>query len=99
MHNACLAEHLPERLPYGGEVVDLTPGGSRLSDPADSPLTRDTLPIPDYDHLPEGSLTHRIHSLDSGGLGQLIDYERAHGARAPVLQVLEARRDALEPGG
>jgi hypothetical protein len=69
-----------------------------MSDPADQPIPRDTLPIPDYDHLPVGSLTHRIRSLDSGGLGQLIDYERAHGARVPVLQVLEARRDALERG-
>ncbi len=69
-----------------------------MSDSADQPATRDALPIPDYDHLPVGSLTHRIRSLDSGRLGQLIDYEREHGARVPVLQVLEARLDALERG-
>lgn len=69
-----------------------------MSDSADQTPTREALPIPDYDHLPVGSLTHRIRSLDGTGLGQLIDYEREHGARVPVLQVLEARRDALERG-
>lgn len=69
-----------------------------MSDSVEQPLTREALPIPDYDHLPLGSLTHRIRSLDTAGLGQLIDYEREHGGRVPVLQVLEARRDALQRG-
>ena len=53
------------------------------------------LPIPDYDHLPVGSLTHRIRSLDAGGLATLLDYERAHGDRLPVVQLLSRRLDAL----
>lgn len=69
-----------------------------MSDSRDQTPTRDELPVPDYDHLPLGSLTHRIRSLDSGGLQQLVDYERGHGARVPVLQVLRARLDALERG-
>ena len=56
------------------------------------------LPIPDYDHLPVGSLTHRIRSLDAGGLATLLDYERAHGDRLPVVQLLSRRLDALESG-
>jgi hypothetical protein len=53
------------------------------------------LPIPDYDHLPVGSLTHRIRSLDAGGLATLLDYERAHGDRRPVVQLVGARNRAL----
>ena len=69
-----------------------------MSDAADQSPTRGELPIPDYDHLPLGSLTHRIRSLDTSGLQQLIGYERQHGSRAPVLQVLEARMRALQQG-
>ncbi len=60
--------------------------------------TRSELPIPDYDHLPEGSLTHRIRTLDADGLRAVMDYERAHAARLHVLQVLEHRLDQLEEG-
>ncbi len=59
---------------------------------------RDELPIPDYDHLPLGSLTHRIRSLDADGLGRLIEYEKRHGDRAPVMQVFTARLEALHSG-
>ena len=69
-----------------------------MSDATDQSPTRDELPIPDYDHLPLGSLTHRIRSLDAGGLAQLIGYENQHGSRAPVLQVLQARMQALQQG-
>lgn len=69
-----------------------------MSDPAGDSPTRDELPLPDYDHLPLGSLAHRVRSLDVDGLTQLIGYERQHGARAPVLQVLETRLEALHQG-
>jgi hypothetical protein len=63
----------------------------------------DELPLPDYDHLPLGSLQGRIRSLDADGLEQLLSYERAHGDRLPVVQVLESRlaavRDGAEPTG
>jgi len=59
---------------------------------------RDELPLPDYDHLPLGSLTHRIRSLDATGLSQVLDYERAHGDRLPVVQVLQARLQELQSG-
>lgn len=59
---------------------------------------RDELPIPDYDHLPVTGLGHRIRSLTEAELDLLIAYERAHGARLPIMNVLEQRRRALEQG-
>ena len=56
------------------------------------------LPIPDYDHLPVGSLTHRIRTLDASGLRKVISYERAHAGRLNVLQVLEHRLDEVDSG-
>jgi hypothetical protein len=58
----------------------------------------DTLPLPDYDHLPLGGLTSRIRSLDAPGVETLLSYERAHGNRAPVVTVLENRLSALRDG-
>ena len=58
----------------------------------------DQLPLPDYDHLPLGGLTSRIRSLDQTGVQTLLDYERAHGDRAPVVTVLENRVTQLEEG-
>jgi hypothetical protein len=63
----------------------------------------DQLPLPDYDHLPLGSLTSRVRSLDLAGVETLLGYERAHGNRAPVVVVLENRiaslREGAQPSG
>jgi hypothetical protein len=59
---------------------------------------RDDLPLPDYDHLPLGSLAHRVRSLDTDGLAVLLAYEREHGNRLPVVQMLERRLEAVEGG-
>ena len=61
-------------------------------------LHHDELPLPDYDHLPLGSLEGRIRSLDADGLTALLDYERAHGDRLPVTQLLERRLEAVRGG-
>ncbi len=58
----------------------------------------DQLPLPDYDHLPLGSLGHRIRSLDATGVRALLAYEQAHGDRLPVVQVLEQRISELDAG-
>jgi hypothetical protein len=58
----------------------------------------DELPLPDYDHLPIGSLEGRIRSLDIPGVMSLLAYEKAHGDRLPVVQVLEARLESLRQG-
>lgn len=64
---------------------------------------RDELPLPDYDHLPLGSLVARVRTLDARGVEAVLSYERAHGSRLPVVQVLEARltelRGGAEPSG
>jgi hypothetical protein len=64
---------------------------------ADVP-SRSELPLPDYDHLPTASLAHRIRSLDAEGLTALLNYERDHGNRVPVISVLEARLTELDAG-
>jgi hypothetical protein len=58
----------------------------------------DTLPLPDYDHLPLGGLTSRIRTLDQAGVQTLLDYEQAHGNRLPVVEVLQNRLTALAEG-
>jgi hypothetical protein len=58
----------------------------------------DTLPLPDYDHLALGSLTSRVRSLDAAGVATLLEYEKAHGNRLPVVTVLENRLSSLHEG-
>jgi hypothetical protein len=64
--------------------------------PAD--VRHEDLPIPDYDHLPIGDLGHRIRSLGAEQLGTLLDFERAHGDRLPVVQLLQTRLDQVRGG-
>jgi hypothetical protein len=59
---------------------------------------RDDLPLPDYDHLPVGSLTSRIRTLDAGDLTTLLDYERAHANRVQVVAAMENRLSGLREG-
>lgn len=62
------------------------------------PPSHDDLPLPDYDHLPKGSLPSRIKSLNSAEVEQLLSYERAHAHRLPVVLILERRLKALAGG-
>jgi hypothetical protein len=59
---------------------------------------RSALPIPEYDHLPLGSLESRIRTLDESGLEMLLVHESEHGDRAPVMNVLRQRLEALREG-
>ncbi|GIG30441.1 hypothetical protein [Cellulomonas marina] len=74
--------------------------GTDASTDASTPTvtTGQDLPIPDYDHLPVGSLGHRIRSLEADELAVLVAYEQEHGARVPVLAVLDARLQELADG-
>ncbi|MGW8375512.1 hypothetical protein [Streptomyces sp. ODS28] len=56
------------------------------------------LPLPDYDQLPAASLEHRIRPLDRDGVEHLLEHERGHAARTPVLELLEARLRQLDAG-
>jgi hypothetical protein len=58
----------------------------------------DQLPLPDYDHLPIGGLTSRIRTLDAAGLQTLLDYEKAHGNRLQVVEVMRNRLRSLQEG-
>jgi hypothetical protein len=59
---------------------------------------RTALPIPDYDHLPVGSLQGRIRTLPIDDVRRLLDHEQAHAARVPVLELLRHRLESLESG-
>lgn len=63
----------------------------------DAPEHKD-LPLPDYDHLPVGTLPTRIAGLNQQDLSLLVAYEKEHGNRLPVLQILENRAKDLEGG-
>lgn len=63
----------------------------------DVPQHKD-LPLPDYDHLPVGTLSTRITGLAEADVAQLVSYEKAHGNRLPVLQILEKRLQDLQAG-
>lgn len=66
-------------------------------------VAREALPLPDYDHLPLGSLAHRIRALDAADLEVLRRYEEAHGHRLPIVQLFDQRlrelADGAEPSG
>ncbi|WP_077801422.1 hypothetical protein [Streptomyces sp. JHA26] len=64
-----------------------------MADPA-----RDTLPLPDYDHLPIGGLESRIRSLDVEQVEELLVYERSHAHRVPVTELLTTRLEQLKSG-
>jgi hypothetical protein len=58
----------------------------------------DELPLPDYDHLPTGSLEGRIRSLTADQVGIVLGYEREHADRPLVVRILQARLAQLEAG-
>ena len=59
---------------------------------------RDSLPLPDYDHLPVGSLVSRVRTLDAEGLQTLLSYEKSHANRIQVVQAMSHRLDDLKAG-
>ncbi|OLF15557.1 hypothetical protein [Actinophytocola xanthii] len=61
-------------------------------------MAHEELPLADYDQLAIGDLRHRIRSLDEGQLRAVLDHERAHGNRVPVLELLDARLADLTAG-
>lgn len=61
-------------------------------------VSEQQLPLPDYDELPLASISHRIRALSEDQLRTLIEHEREHAHRVPVLEVLNSRFDELERG-
>ncbi|MFE0904904.1 hypothetical protein [Streptomyces rochei] len=64
-----------------------------MADPA-----RDSLPLPDYDHLPIGGLESRVRSLGAEEVEELLAYERSHADRLPATELLTARLEQLRSG-
>ena len=56
------------------------------------------LPLPGFDELPITSLQHRIRSLREDDLELLLEHERAHGNRTPIIELLRTRMGELERG-
>lgn len=54
--------------------------------------------IPEIDQLGPGQLEHRIRRLDAEQIDALVQHEREHGNRAPVLTILEGRLQQLAEG-
>lgn len=52
---------------------------------------RDTLAIPDYEHLPLDTLRYRLRSLAREQVDELIAYEEAHAQRPQVLELMHQR--------
>jgi hypothetical protein len=51
----------------GGNLSEI-----RRTDPVNDVPQHDELPLPDYDHLPTGTLPTRISGLNEAGLAQLL---------------------------
>ncbi len=49
------------------------------------------LPLEDFDHMTTPQLRGRLRRLDQVQLVQLLDYERAHAHRVPIVVMLENR--------
>ena len=61
-------------------------------------MTRRDLPLPDYDELPFGSLQHRVRALSEDELRTLLEHEREHADRVPVVELLSNRLEDLARG-
>ena len=59
--------------------------------PSGAELSHGELPLDDFDHQTVPQLRGRLRSLGLAELVQLRDYEQAHGARLPVLTLLDNR--------
>ncbi len=53
------------------------------------------LPLEDFDHISAPQLRGRLRRLDRVQLVQLLDYERAHAHRVPIVVMLENRLTKL----
>jgi hypothetical protein len=54
--------------------------------------------VPDFDRLPITALRNLIRSLTQEQLRQLLDHERLHGRRQPVMELVQDRIAQLARG-
>jgi hypothetical protein len=69
-----------------------------MTDPADGPATADADAAADYEDLPTGTVRDEVRALSADELRHLIEEERRHDNRAPVIEVLESRLAQLPDG-
>jgi hypothetical protein len=55
-------------------------------------------PLPGYDDLSFPSLRARLRTMDAPALRAMIDYEKAHARREPVVSMLERRLSKITAG-
>ncbi len=79
-----------------GNVRLIDSGGGTAAVVAESQPEDSGLPLPNYDELSIASLRARLRNFDVAQLRRLIDYERAHEARADVIAMFERRIARLE---
>ncbi len=60
--------------------------------------TTPELPLPDFDQLSTGDITHRIRALELDQVRRLLDHERATAGRVQVQEILVSRISQLEAG-
>ncbi len=68
-----------------------------MTDEPTAPVRAEDLPL-DLDHASAADLQHRVRSLTSAEVEQLLAYERGHAHRPQVVMVLEARLRQLAAG-
>jgi hypothetical protein len=56
------------------------------------------LPLPDFDRITTGDLAARTRGLDTDRIEVLMEFERAHAGRLPIVTVLEQRLNQLDGG-
>ncbi|MBF0689080.1 MAG: hypothetical protein IR158_15105 [Cellulomonas sp.] len=61
-------------------------------------IAREDLPLPDFDHLPLGTLKQRVRSLEADDVAVLREYEETRANRLPVLVVLDQWLTELADG-
>jgi hypothetical protein len=91
----------PDATPPDVTPADLAPADASAAgtDDAADPADETTLPVPNYDSLTLPSLRARLRMLDADQLRVLIEYERAHAARADVVAMFERRIAKLAAEG
>jgi hypothetical protein len=88
------------RLLSGAATASEAPVTAEAPVAAEAPAAQDEdVPLPNYDELSVASLRARLRNLDAAQVKQIVEYERAHAARADVITMFERRIAKLEAGG
>ena len=70
-----------------------------VAGPAPEAVAGAALPLANYDLSSVASLRARLRNLSAEQLGQLVEYEKAHAARADVIAMFERRIAKVQAEG